>query len=200
MVSAYFEGLGRWLMFNIGFRELIEKCEEYFGKGITKLGVSVIGASVVIFVVGFAFANSVYPVMTWLGAVVSGNPALTTAKTGADWIVSIVWLVVVLALVAGVLDLRRFVNQARELREDADTLYGKAHSALVDSLQLLSRIRDTMQKLPGGREKLEEALGDDIDPDVAKFLLSKGVELTPTSADGKPIKPEEPSSASPSAE
>lgn len=48
-------------MLSVGFKDLIEKCEEYFGKGVTKACLAIIGASVVVFVIGVAIpARSIH--------------------------------------------------------------------------------------------------------------------------------------------
>jgi hypothetical protein len=87
-------------MFSIGFKELIEKFEEYFGKRATKIAVGIFGAAVVLFVIGFAVRESVYPFGLWLGAIATGQPQFASAISGIGVLATVLWLVLVVSLLA----------------------------------------------------------------------------------------------------
>jgi len=93
-------------MVNLGFRDLIEKLEEYFGRTASKALVGIAAVSVMIFVVGYAVQNSIYPLVLWVGGVLSGNPALSSATQSINWLVTAIWIVLVVAMIVTIVQFR----------------------------------------------------------------------------------------------
>jgi hypothetical protein len=130
-------------MVSIGFKELIEKLEEYFGKKVVKVGIGIAGLFALLFVIGVGVTSSVYPLALWLGALFSGNPDLATARDGISTVVTIVWIVTVLAGVVGILGLKRDVREARDIADDYQTLKFLYEGRLKDADEQVAWAKQT---------------------------------------------------------
>jgi len=126
-------------MFNVGFKELIDKCEEYFGKGVTKIAVAAIGLAIVVFAVGFAVTNSIYPLAQWIGGLVTGSPELNTARNGITTAVTVIWVVVMVAAVLTAFQFRRELidvvgqrDRAERAITNVETFQGKLRAVLAE--------------------------------------------------------------------
>lgn len=184
-------------MFNIGFKDFIEKLEEYFGKGVTKFAVALFGLAILVFVVGYAVTASVYPLALWLGAIVTGQPNVSEAINGISLVATVVWLVVVLALAVTYFQHRKDLNHATELLADMRTLQAeivKEEDATRAELQeMMTEAKTTVEKarsLVSEAEttvaRAEEAMADATKRTAASVALKRrrkptGVVLPPES-------------------
>lgn len=161
--------VGRWIMFNIGFKDFIEKLEEYFGRGVTKFGVGLLGIAILLFAVGFAVNASVYPLALWLGAIVTGQPAVSDALNGISTVATVVWLVVVLALVVSYFQHRRELNHSTELLAEIRTLQtdiekqedatrGELQAMMVEAKSTVERANALVEEAEMNVVRAEEAL------------------------------------------
>lgn len=158
--------VGRWIMFNIGFKDFIEKLEEYFGKRVTKFSVGLFGLAILVFVVGYAVTASIYPLALWLGAIVTGQPDVANAINGISTAATIVWLAGVLALLVTYFQQRRHIMRATELLEEVrqtqaeglayDATYqATARETMADIKQTQARTRETYLE---AKKAVEDAL------------------------------------------
>lgn len=83
---------GRWTMVTIGFKELLEKLEEYFGKGVVKAFLALFALSALVWVAGLAVTQGVYPFGLWVGGLITGQPVAMTALQGIAAGLAGLWL------------------------------------------------------------------------------------------------------------
>lgn len=138
-------------MFNIGFKDFIDKLEEYFGRRVTKFGIGLLGITILLFAVGFAVNTSVYPLALWIGAIVTGQPAVSDALSGISTVATVVWLVVILALVVSYFQHRRDLNLSTELLAEI-----KAHQADIEKEEDAARER-IMEMMSEAKELVGKA-------------------------------------------
>ncbi len=139
-------------MVTIGFRELLEKLEEYFGKGVVRLFLGTVGLFATLFVIGVAVQASVYPAAVWIGAIITGQPGAGDALNGFGTIVSVLWIVMAATLVLWTIRAIRLMK--RVLGPDGRQLLEKVLQAHDEMEADKAKIR---QHLAEAKATLDEA-------------------------------------------
>ena len=164
-------------MFNVGFKELIEKFEEYFGKTAVKVVLGATGIAFCAFLVGLPIKELIYPLAVWVGAIATGNPDMASAREGISWLAWAVWLACILALIVTALQAKKEWKAGLEAHEKAEALVAnmEARTPELDA-QVFAAIADMNAAAEGFRAATDEMrleydqLKAELFADVAKMV------------------------------
>jgi hypothetical protein len=131
----------RWAMISVGFKELIEKCEEYFGRRATKAVIAILAVCVVLVAIGLAVTASVYPLSLWLAGVVTGAPAANQVIQGLGTGVTVFWIGIAAGLFLRFLRSYRNVEDIRKSQIELKRMLDRAE--LIEAQRLAKKERSS---------------------------------------------------------
>jgi hypothetical protein len=141
---------GRWAMINIGFGELIDRLERYFGVLATKIAIGIITVCAALVALGFATNQAVYPFFLWAASLTLGDPRLATAREAAGLILTVLWIASVGAMIASLLQMKPYFTKIPDMADEADTLIASARTVTeeAEALYMLVEARAKEMDLP----------------------------------------------------
>jgi heme exporter protein D len=174
--------VGRWVMFNFGFGDVIDRFEKHFGAKITKVLFGIVGIALAIFLVAFTFKEAIYPLVLWIGSAVSGDPTTATAREGVSWIAMSIWLVSMLIVIVSSVQSSRILNrvlgeqerwieaheQAKKILADMDEYPPQFEMALAVAIEDLERATEENHAATKKRGRTPKNITPASDPSEPK--------------------------------
>lgn len=149
--ASYAASVGRWLMFNFGFGDVIDRFEKHFGPARTKLLLGIVAFTLAIFLIAFTVREAIYPAVAWTLSLLAGQPS--EVARGLNWISTIIATLISVALIVVLARARNILADAKGLRDDAKALRSEAETALDQAQAALKKVEDIEGDLQGAKDR-----------------------------------------------
>ncbi|WP_323015479.1 hypothetical protein, partial [Devosia sp.] len=167
----------RALMVNLGFGDVIKKFEEYFGKRITSIFLSIIGVCFIILVVGYTVNTILAPLFIYILSLVIGSEDVKNLVTGVNIVGAVLSIGAIFLLSLDARRTRKNIIEVKEKISEADRMHEELKSASdeirigrerIDYISL--HLKDILNKIDGSEEAIKELMAED---DYLKKLRSE---------------------------